>query len=236
MNNLNSQCALVTGADRGLGLELVKRLIGRGHQVIATTRRKKAGEPLALLSQSHGSAVRVLHLDVADENSIHEFAESVVANELEFDLVINNAGICIDQSFGAWSCRTFSDHFLVNTIGPSLLLQAVSSQLKANAKVVQVSSGMGSLEWNLHPEGGLDAYAASKAALNLLTRRIAEKLRPRAITVCALNPGWVRTDMGGPDAPTSIADAVGEMLETIDGLAMNHSGHFIERDGSTLPW
>ena len=95
---------------------------------------------------------------------------------------------------------------------------------------------MGSIELNINPENPLDAYAVSKCALNILSRRLAEKLRPRGITVVSMNPGWVRTDMGGHEAPTTVDEAVDEMTSTIDSINAEDTGKFLASDGSEIPW
>jgi NAD(P)-dependent dehydrogenase (short-subunit alcohol dehydrogenase family) len=104
------------------------------------------------------------------------------------------------------------------------------------SKLINVSSGMGSLEINVNPENGQDAYAMSKAALNMLTRRLAEKLRPKGIIVVSMSPGWVRTDMGGESAPNSVEDAVASMQTTAEALTLEQSGTFMSEKGRQIPW
>jgi len=229
-------CILVTGADRGIGLGFVRDYLESGRQVVATSRRPVPTNELAALREEHAGRLLVICLDVAKETSITRFADDVRALGITFGTLISNAGVTVEESFGEWTARTFTTNFLVNTVGPALLVQALDPFLEEGAKLVQISSGMGSIEWNINPENGLDAYAVSKCGLNILSRRLAEKLRPRGIVVCSLNPGWVRTAMGGPDAPASVREAVREMITIIDKIGMDDSGSFLASDGSTIPW
>ncbi len=116
------------------------------------------------------------------------------------------------------------------------MAQAVAPRLRPGAKLVNISSGMGSMELNIGAGGPLDAYALTKAALNLLTRQLAEELRAANITVVAINPGWVRTAMGGPDAPTEVDTAVEQIVRTIRELRPEQSGHFLSAMGGMIPW
>ena len=235
MNGLTGR-VLVTGADRGLGLGFVGHYLGEGRLVVATTRRSQPSDDLAALGEQFPEYLQVMRLDAADESSIADFAAKAGQQGLTFDLVINNAGVSIEEPYGQWTSEIFTRHFLINTVGPALVVQAIDPMLVQGAKVIQISSGVGSAELNVNPDAGLDAYAASKSALNILARRLATKLRPRNITVVAMSPGWVQTDMGGGEAPSTVDESVNDMVATIDGIPQEATGSFLAKDSSVIPW
>ncbi|QDT68126.1 C-factor [Planctomycetes bacterium MalM25] len=223
---------LITGANRGMGRAYVEHYLAQGWRVLAAYRTLKNAESL-----SEGREALVpLAVDLADEASIVSLGEQLKSHfeDAAIDLVINNAGVSGEQPLGAWTAAEFERQFRVNTIGPALVAQAVAHRLTNGAKLVNVSSGMGSLTENPNITSALDAYAASKAALNLLTRRLAAQLR--GVTVVAINPGWVQTEMGGPEAPTDTATAVDRITDTIEKLTPDQSGAFLNDDGSPAAW
>lgn len=221
---------LITGANRGMGRAYVEHYAGRGWRVLAACRTRPNAEALS----AGREAVVPVAVDLADEASIGALGEQLKTESI--DLLINNAGVSGEQPLGRWTAAEFERQIRVNAIGPALVVQALQIRLAEGAKVVNVSSGMGSLTENPDLASGLDAYAASKAALNLLTRRLAEQLRERGVTVVAINPGWVQTEMGGPEAPTDIATAVARITDTIDSLTPDQSGAFLNDDGSLASW
>jgi NAD(P)-dependent dehydrogenase (short-subunit alcohol dehydrogenase family) len=227
---------LVTGADRGIGLGFAHHFLQRGDKVFATSRRPRAGSDLSALREQYAEQLDVINLDVSDELSLARFAEAIRARNIMLDVVINNAGMCEEQAYGDWSASSFGAHFLVNTVGPALVAQAIEPVLGNGAKVIQISSGMGSTERNINPQNGLDAYAISKCGLNILSRRLAEKLRPKGVVVLSLDPGWVRTEMGGTEAPTEVDDAVRQMTLTIQRAGMGDTGAFLSSNGTRIPW
>ena len=214
----------------------VRHYLQLGKQVVATVRNPPDSGVLAELAANFPTQLQVLQLDTGDEASIGEFADDVKQRNISFGIVINNAGVSAEESFGQWTAATFAEHFLVNAVGPALVIQAIAACLEQGGKVIQMSSGMGSIELNINPNNGRDAYAASKSALNILTRRLAEKLRSSRIAVFAMNPGWVKTDTGGEQAPTSVADAVEQMAATIDRIGDDATGSFLAGDGAGIPW
>lgn len=225
---------LVTGANRGLGAGFVHHYLERGCRVVAACRDPESAGDFHSYSASHGDALIPAKVDMAEAASIEQMVHTLPVKEI--DIIINNAGICIDEGLGQWSASGFEDTLMANAIGPALLIQSALPLLKTGALIVNISSGMGSLELNINPENGLDAYAVSKAALNLLTRRLADKLRPRDIVVTAISPGWVRTEMGGEQAPVTVHDAVAAMTRVIENLSPNQNGHFLSHDGERIPW
>ena len=227
---------LITGTDRGIGLGLARHYLEKGESIVATSRRIEPSGELAELTETYADRIRLMSLDVVDEESVSRFGDEIRSEGISFSTVISNAGVTVAEDFGLWTAKVFTTNFLVNTVGPALLVQAIESSLESGAKVVNISSGMGSIERNINPENGLDAYAVSKCGLNILSRRLAEKLRPRGVIVMSLDPGWVKTDMGGPDAPTEIDDAVRNITSTIERAGMGDTGCFLSSNGSKIPW
>lgn len=221
---------LITGANRGIGLGLAKHYLNASWVVVGSSRVGREAEAF----QTLGDSFVPVQLDVSDEQSIHKLRDTL--STLSFDLVVNNAGTCFDESMGEWTSTTFVESFKVNSIGPALVAQTVAPLMNEGAKLVNITSGMGSLELGINPENGLDAYAMSKAALNMLSRRLAEKFRPAGTIVVSLNPGWVQTDMGGAGAPNQVGGAVAAMASVIDGLTLEQSGLCLAETGSVLPW
>lgn len=224
----------ITGANRGIGLGLASAYLKAGARVIGTARRPEAAESFTLLSQTYPEGFGSVPLDVTDEASIVALPGLLEGDQV--DCLINNAGISLEESFGSWTSRGFEVNFQANTLGPALVSQAMASLMVKGATIVNMTSGMGSIELNLNPQTGLDAYAVSKAGLNFVTRRLAEKFKERAIAVVAVSPGWVRTDMGGSNATTSVEEAVRCLVQTIDAVTIEQTGAFLTETGEPLPW
>lgn len=220
---------LITGANRGLGLEFARQYAAAGWNVIGTARRPETAEELRSLE------VRVVQLDVTDPESIDRMGRELGRQPI--DLLINNAGIFprvsrLDETdFGDVS-RTLE----VNTIGPMRVTRALLPNLHAGRgkKVVSITSGLGSIAENTG--GRYYGYRESKAALNMFTRSLAAELRSEGFTCVVMSPGWVRTDMGGPNARLSPAQSISGMRAVIDRLTPADSGTFWNHDGSTLRW
>ncbi len=232
----SSDNVLITGADRGIGLGLTRHYLENGASVVTTSRRNTPSDELSNLAATYAERVELMSLDVVDEESVSRFGGEVLGKGMTFTTVISNAGVTVAEDFGRWTARGFTTNFLVNTVGPALLIQSIESSLKKGAKVAFISSGMGSIERNINPGNGLDAYAVSKCGLNILSRRLAEKLRPRGVIVMSLDPGWVKTDMGGPDAPIEIDEAVRSITSTIERAELGDTGNFLSSNGSTISW
>jgi len=225
---------LITGANRGLGLGFTRHYLESGWRVLAAARDPDASAELAELTARFGEMLTLFQLELTSEPSIAAAAADI--GDTAFDLVINNAGTLPDEAFGAWTAQAFARAFAVNATGPALVAQAVAPKMKHGSKLVNISSGLGSCGLAIEPGTGLDAYAASKAALNMITARLAAKLEPRGVIVVACDPGWVRTRMGGPDADLSVDESIGAITATIDGLTPADSGRFVSRHGQDVPW
>nr|WP_282136737.1 SDR family oxidoreductase [Seonamhaeicola maritimus] len=227
---------LITGANRGLGLGFVKHYLRENNTVVACCRDKTKAVELINLESNYSYNLLIETLDVSNENSKDALVDRLKVRNLKFDLIINNAGVCIEENLGNWTKEGFQKTFEVNTIGVALFSQAIHEFLKEGGKLINMSSGMGSITLNINPEAALEAYAMSKAALNIFTARLSQKLLPRNIVTIALSPGWVQTDMGGEEAPATVDGAVADMVNTIDKLGLQESGKFLSETGEELPW
>ncbi len=229
--------ALVTGANRGLGLEFTRQLLARGARVIAACRHPGRATELTALAGAHPGHMHVLPLDVAKPASIVELAREATMLFDTLDLLINNAGVLVaGERFGAVTADNLDASFRSNAVGPLLLTQALAPLLaKGNdARVANVSSVMGSIAQV--SEFRSPSYAVSKAALNMVTAQLARALAAQGTTVLALHPGWARTDMGGTQATIEARDAVAGMLRAIASLPPSDSGAFRDWQGRSLPW
>lgn len=216
---------LVTGANRGIGLELVRQYSDDGWDVIATAREPDKADEL----QATGCEVETL--DVADEASVDAFLERL--GDRPLDLFINNAGVGggLDLTRETWL------HTLeVNSVAPALLAQALKPNVAASQqkKMVVITSRMGSIADN--ESGGFWVYRSSKAAVNAAWKSIALDFRGDGIAVAMLHPGWVRTDMGGPNARIDTETSVTGMRKVIDDLSLDNSGEFRAYDGAEIGW
>lgn len=233
--------AVVTGANRGLGLETCRQLAGLGLTVILTSRDAQKGEAAAAGLRKAGAEVRFHPLDVTDPQSIRRLADFVETEFGRLDMLVNNAGVFLDpvdspEPDAASVFRADLDivrrSMETNVYGPLLLCQALVPLMRGYGRIVNVSSGMGQLtEMN----GGCPGYRFSKVALNALTRILADELQHTRIKVNSLCPGWVRTDMGGPNADRPVEEGA----DTIVWLATlpddGPSGGFF-RDRKPIPW
>ncbi len=227
--------ALVTGANRGLGFEMTRQLLARGDRVVAACRQPGKALALTRLAGEHPGRLHVLPLDVADPRSIAELAREVGALDLDIDLLVNNAGQLVEhERFGSVESPSLRDSFAVNAAGPFLLTQALNPHLADSARIINLSSTLGSISRteSLYSP----SYSISKAALNMATRLLSVALAGRGIVVVALSPGWVRTDMGGAGAPLAADVSVASMLRVIDHLKASDSGRFLAQTGETITW
>jgi NAD(P)-dependent dehydrogenase (short-subunit alcohol dehydrogenase family) len=228
---------LVTGANRGLGLEFTRQLLARGERVLATARQPGRALELNELSAAHPGHLHVLPLDLARPASIHELVREAEPLLDGLDLLLNNAGVLPGgERFGRLDADTLDHALAVNVRGPLLLTEALAGLLRRGerALVANLSSTIGSIAQTRAFR--TPSYAISKAAQNMATRQLAAALAEHGITVLALNPGWVRTDMGGERAPLAPAEAVARLLRVIDAAGPERSGMFVDGDGQALPW
>ena len=227
--------SLVTGANRGLGLEFARQLLAHGDHVVATCRHPGRANALNKLVGEHPGRLHVLPLDVGDPKSHAELARELPLVIDGLDLLINNAGVLHSgERFGHVPPANLDDSLRTNASGPFLLTQALAERLVDGAKVANLSSVLGSIE---SVEGfNTPSYAISKAAQNMATTLLAVALRERSIALVALHPGWVRTEMGGSGAQIDAAESVRGLLKVIDALTLADSGRFIDYRGKRVPW
>lgn len=234
---------MVTGASRGIGLELARQALGRGDRVIATTRRPSA--EVDALAAEHGSRLVQLRLDVGSVDSIVEAHADLEGQVDAIDILVNSAGTYSHQSenwdpdatlFDTVTQEELLEVFRINAAGPMLVTQHFLNFVRASTRgrIVNLSSLVGSV--SSKTGGGDYAYAASKAALNIMTRALAAELAPEGIIVLAVTPGWVRTRMGGAAATLAPEESVRGLLSTIGKLKIRDAGTFIDYQGEPQPW
>ncbi len=221
---------LITGANRGIGLEFVRQYAGEGWSVVATAR--VPGDAAELCSVP--GDVRVEALQVADYADVERFAASLAGQPLH--LLIANAGTSEPKQIeGAADAAAWDEMMRVNLVSPVLLARLLTPNLaSARGKLVAISSRMGSITDN--GSGGYVPYRASKAALNAAWRSLALELKPKGITAAMLHPGWVQTRMGGPNAPLAAEESVASMRRKMEGLSLESTGAFLNHDGAPIPW
>jgi NAD(P)-dependent dehydrogenase (short-subunit alcohol dehydrogenase family) len=214
---------LITGANRGIGLEFARQYRADGWDVIATAR--ESGPEL------DGLGVRVERLDLADADQVESFPSRIGDG---IDLFIANAGTNHPMSNRtAEDSRAWQSMMMINAIAPFMLGHKLLRAMREGGKMIAISSGMGSIADN---SGGWIPYRTSKAALNMSWSCLALEARPRGVTAVALSPGWVQTRMGGGGAEITAEESVTDMRRLIDRLTLEESGRFLRRDGSELPW
>jgi len=218
---------LITGANRGIGLEFARQYAADGWDVIATAREPDQADELNALG------VRVEQLDLLDLERVTSFG-AVVGGQL--DLLIANAGTWIPEtSDSAEDGRLWTDMMVTNCIAPTLLAKALLPKIsRPGGKLVAISSGMGSIAEA--SSTGYIPYRTSKAALNMAWRALGIEVAPLGVITAAFDPGWVKTRMGGPNALLEPEDSVGAMRATIERLGPSDSGGFLRRTGERLPW
>lgn len=237
-SNQSGERVLVTGANRGLGLEFVRQYARRGARVFAGCRNPDGAGFLSTLVARHPANVEVLPLDVTRRESIDAAVNRIALDgDGSLDIVINNAGISTrGEEFSNLDAASMAAVFEVNAIAPLIVAQRCHRLLvhSDRPRIVNISSSMGSL--NGKESGRHYSYSSSKAALNMLTRAAAHDLSPEGIIVVALHPGWVQTDLGGSHADLTPAESVNDLLGVIDGLSASDSSRFLTRHGEEHPW
>jgi NAD(P)-dependent dehydrogenase (short-subunit alcohol dehydrogenase family) len=237
-----SQTILITGANRGIGLALTAELLKEGRRVLAAMRhladpRKSAG--LEATRAGHRELLEMVEMDVSSEESVKAAAARVAGLTNGLDVLVNNAAVFPeegDESIFDMKLEHFREAFETNVLGVIRVTRAFVPLLEkgANPRIVNISSGAGSVTAkNDHRCYG---YAASKAALNMVTRGLAAEFRPRGICVVAMTPGWVKTEMGGPDAPLTPEQSARAIARAITTLTMEKTSLFLERTGGEVKY
>jgi NAD(P)-dependent dehydrogenase (short-subunit alcohol dehydrogenase family) len=226
----------ISGANRGIGLGMALLMAGKGYTVFAGYREEARSE--RLLQESRQSARIVpVKVDVTNESEVKALAETIAARSGHLDILVNSAGINPTKTgeIDSLSLKDFTEGFLVNVGGPFLTTRHLLPLIKKGRekKVVNITSVMGSIQLST---GDMVPYRVSKAALNMLTKNMAIAYQPYGITVVGLHPGWVRTDMGGPEAHVSVEESVTKLLGIIENLSPSRSGQVISFEGQVIPY
>ena len=228
--------ALITGANRGIGLEFARQYLAEGWRVYACCRDPDSAFELRPLADTSDDQLRIMTLDVTDSATIKAAVSELDGQAI--DLLLNNAGVMgpRSQTIGNIDYDAWAKVLDTNTMGPMRVSEAfVDNFARSDRKlIVTLTSGMGSLADNT--SGGSIAYRSSKAAVNMVMRSLAIDLAPRGITCVVVNPGWVQTDMGGPNAKITPSESVTKLRRLIETLGPAQSGKFLNYDGCEYPW
>ena len=224
---------LISGANRGIGLEFARQYLQQGWRVIATCRDRAAASELRELE---GAELEIRELDVTSKASIKELVGGLAPRSIS--IYINNAGVYGPRGvqFGLVKAEDWMEVLQVNTIAPLMLTQQLLSAMdtQGERKLIYLSSKVGSIADN--SSGGNYIYRSSKTALNQVVKSLAVDLEEQGFKVAALHPGWVKTDMGGPNALIEPATSVAGMIQVINDLDREGSGGFFNYDGTPIPW
>lgn len=221
---------LITGANRGIGLEMARQYAAAGYTVIGTARQPEAATDLAALS-----GVSVEQLQIGDPDSVSALAQRVGSQPI--DILINNAGATggAHQSLDDLDLNEWHETLNINTIGPLLLARAFKDNLASGSggKLMTLTSQLAASTW---PMGGMYIYSSTKAAVSKVHQALAIDWREEPITVALMHPGWVQTDMGGPHAEITPQESASGIIDVIANLKPEDSGKFYKWNGDIHPW
>ncbi|XP_055042364.2 C-signal [Misgurnus anguillicaudatus] len=249
---------LITGANRGLGLEMVKQLAEGScpkRQIFAGCRDPDGprSEKLRELAEKHPGIITIIQLDVTNPSSIKESAKKVapMLEKTGLNLLVNNAGVLAHGTMLSTSDKEMHDAFNTNLMGPFTVTKEYLPYLRTAAKasgtsgmscdkaaIINISAGLGSMTQmlTLYSNFPTFSYSVSKAGLNMLTVYTSTEVKNDEILCVSIHPGWVKTDMGGDKAPLEMKESVGELLRVMSGLTEKQHGGFLDYKGETLPW
>ena len=224
----NLKTILITGSNRGIGLELVKESLSRNFSVIGTFRNKENSQELFQLSSNN---IKLFEMDVVDEKSVLDVSKNI---HNPIDYLICNAGI--NNGYGSIFDQDHTHEKMlevlnVNVIGSILTVKHFSKILNKDAKIILISSIMGVQN---HSGSSASIYRASKAAVNNIMISISEEFKSKKITVASFHPGWVRTDMGGPNATLSTKESASSLIKNFENLTFENTGKFFNYDGTMM--
>lgn len=228
---------LITGANRGIGLELTRQYAADGWSVFACCRSPENAYDLNKLAAKAKGAIQLCVLDVT--NATQRTALAAQLHGIPVDILLNSAGIFKswdNQAFGQTDAQEWAEVFQTNVIAPMQMMETFAANVALSERkiIANMSSRMGSIADNA--SGGFYVYRSSKAALNMVTMSAARDLAIQGISVVALHPGWVRTDMGGENGELSVEESATQLRRNLANLSMADSGRFIDITGETLPW
>ena len=224
----NLKTILITGSNRGIGLELVKESLSKNFSVIGTFRNKENSQELFQLSSNN---IKLFEMDVVDEKSVLDVSKNI---HNPIDYLICNAGI--NNGYGSFFDQDHTHEKMlevlnVNVIGSILTVKHFSKILNKDAKIILISSIMGVQN---HSGSSASIYRASKAAVNNIMISISEEFKSKKITVASFHPGWVRTDMGGPNATLSTKESASSLIKNFENLTFENTGKFFNYDGTMM--
>lgn len=226
---------VITGANRGLGLEFCRQYLDGGAKVYACSRSPEKAAALLELKQSYGEALEIVPLDVSNPIMLANLSYVI---EEPIDILINNAGIYGPKglAFGEYKADDWAEVLKINTIAPMMIAQTLAEKVAASneKKIVLISSKMGSIADN--QKGGSYIYRSSKAAINAVGKTLAIDLADQGVKVAIVHPGWVQTDMGGPSGLIDAKTSITGLCEVIENLNDRNSGGFFNYDGTQIPW
>jgi NAD(P)-dependent dehydrogenase (short-subunit alcohol dehydrogenase family) len=234
---------VVTGANRGVGLEFTRQYLARGAHVFSGVRNRASAAKLETLAKEHPGKLTIIPLDVADEDSIRQSAKIVAKETDVVDVLVNNAGIGgVSRDTGKTEQLGnfhFDDAWTVlrtMAVGPLLMAQEYLEMMKksGHAKIGNVSSGYGSIAGNTNRSPYY--YSAAKTCMHQFMKSLSADVKQWGMSVVLLDPGWVQTDMGGPNAPLPVDVSIRGMIKVMDELTPESSGGFIKWDGTTMAW
>ncbi len=220
-----TKTAVITGANRGIGLSLTTQYQQQGWQVYAACRETN--------SDLAATGAHVIEgIDVGDDASIKRLVDSL--NNTAIDLLINNAGVLKDEVLGQIDYRSIQTQFEINTLAPLKITESLQANLSPKSKVIMITSRMGSIADNT--SGGRYGYRMSKAALNMAAVSLAHDLHPKGVAIGIVHPGWVSTRMVGGSGDITPDQAAERIIERINALNLQNSGSFWHSNGELLPW
>lgn len=228
---------LITGANRGIGIEMTKKLVQDGNRVFATCRLPENAAELNQLMQKHTDTLSVIQLDVIDDLSVTAACKQIAEQTDQLDMIINNAGINFRDKFESFNADEYLLTLNVNGVGALRVIHQFISMLRkgTDPKIINISSQLGSLTAQ-RPGFGSSGYNASKAVMNMITRHLSFDLADEGMIVISMHPGWVQTDMGGPNAAVTPPDSAAGILNVAEGLTADDNGKFYIYNGDIHPW
>ena len=231
----------ITGSNRGLGLEFTKQYLELGNQVIASCRNPSEAEKLLELKKKYPVKLTIIQLDVTKEDQRSKVFEEIETKFNSIDILINNAGVISGDGknlyhLGDVHKENFMKVLEINTLAPLLLSEKFLPLLEKakDTKIINITSKNGSI--TLRKQKGKYSYCVSKAALNMITKILSNDLYNKGITVLSIQPGWVQTDMGGPEAPLTPEESISKIIKLVNVKGIDDSGKFFTQDGLELPW
>jgi NAD(P)-dependent dehydrogenase (short-subunit alcohol dehydrogenase family) len=227
--------ALVIGANRGIGLGVVKEMLSRGWSVVATARHPDAAAELKALASAHPGKLEIQPLDMTNPGQIDSLTAAMAGKTLDAVLVNGGTAGPDHMSASKASAAEIGTLMFTNAIAPIRLARALAGSVREKTGVLAfTSSAMGSV--SLGSDGYHELYRASKAALNSLSRGLWNEVKGRGVTLLTLHPGWVRTDMGGPSAPVSVEESAGGLVSMIERERGKHHHAFLDFQGADVAW